>query len=314
MDKVGVEMKASIAQIPLPADETYEIQKNHLTSGSGGKRICIVSGTHGDELEGQYVCYQIQELLRKRQGKWHGTVDIYPCLNPLGMDSITRKVPIFDLDMNRIFPGDKDGSMVEYMAACIMDDIKGADLVLDIHASNIYLREIPQIRINELQQDTLVPMGKWMNMDYLWVHSAATVLESTLAYSLNVIGTPTLVVEMGVGMRITKAYGDQLCTGILNAMMELGMMEKEPLPIKQPIISTDGKVHFLNAACAGLFLPIARHDHMVEKDEVIGHIVNPLDGTIKSTITAPCNALLFTLREYPIVSEGSIIGRLLECE
>ena len=307
-------MKTCIAKIPLPADETYEIQKNRLTSGTGGKRICIVSGTHGDELEGQYVCYEIQKLLAKRQGKWQGTVDIYPCLNPLGMDSITRKVPIFDLDMNRIFPGDKTGSMIEYMAACIMDDIKGADLVLDIHASNIYLREIPQIRINELQQDVLVPMGKWMNMDYLWVHSAATVLESTLAYSLNVIGTPTLVVEMGVGMRITKEYGDQLCAGILNAMMELGMMDKEPLPIRKPIISTDGKVHFLNAACAGLFLPKARHDHMVEKGEVIGHIVNPLDGEIKSEITAPCHALLFTLREYPIVSEGSLIGRLLECE
>ena len=307
-------MKTCIAKIPLPADEAYEIQKNRLTSGTGSKRICIVSGTHGDELEGQYVCYQIQKLLAERQGKWQGTVDIYPCLNPLGMDSITRKVPIFDLDMNRIFPGDTKGSMIEYMAARIMEDIQGADLVLDIHASNIYLREIPQIRINELQQDVLVPMGKWMNMDYLWVHSAATVLESTLAYSLNVIGTPTLVVEMGVGMRITKAYGDQLCAGILNAMMELGMMEKEELPIRKPIISTDGKVHFLNAACAGLFLPKARHDHMVEKGEVIGYIVNPLDGEIKSEITAPCHALLFTLREYPIVSEGSLIGRLLECE
>ncbi|WP_301859686.1 M14 family metallopeptidase [uncultured Megasphaera sp.] len=307
-------MKQCIAQIPLPADEVYEIQKNHLVSGNGSKRICIVSGTHGDELEGQYVCFRLQELLRQYQDKWQGTVDIYPCLNPLGMDSITRGVPMFDLDMNRIFPGDPKGSMVEYIASCIMDDLTGADLVIDIHASNIYLREIPQIRINELQQDVLVPMGKWLNMDYIWVHSASTVLESTLAYSLNERHTPTLVVEMGVGMRITKAYGDQLCQGILNAMVQLGMMESMSLPVKKPIISTDGQVHFLNAVCAGLFLPNVRHDHRVLKGEVIGRIVHPLEGQVRHEVVSPCSGLLFTLREYPIVSEGSLMGRILECE
>ena len=79
---------------------------------------------------------------------------------------------MFDLDMNRIFPGDAQGSMVEYVTKCIIDDIVGANLVIDIHASNIYLREIPQIRINERQKEKLLPMAKWLNMDYIWVHSA----------------------------------------------------------------------------------------------------------------------------------------------
>ena len=38
----------------------------------------------------------------------------------------------------------------------------------------------------------------------MWVHGAATVLEATFAHSLNMIGTPVLVVEMGVGMRGDK--------------------------------------------------------------------------------------------------------------
>lgn len=174
----------------------------------------------------------MQEKLGKLIGSWNGIVDIYPCLNPLGVDSITRKVPMFDLDMNRIFPGDAQGSMVEYVTKCIIDDIVGANLVIDIHASNIYLREIPQIRINERQKEKLLPMAKWLNMDYIWVHSASTVLESTFAYSLNEQWTPTLVVEMGVGMRLTPSYGDRLCDGIFNAMIHLGMMEIQKLSIK----------------------------------------------------------------------------------
>ncbi len=306
-------MSTIVESIPLPIDEHYEIKKHRLSAGEKKTRLCIVSGTHGDELEGQYVCYKLQEKLKQAEGSWSGIVDIYPCLNPLGMDSINRKVPMFDLDMNRIFPGDPEGSMVEYMASRIMDDLTGADLVIDIHASNIYLREVPQIRINELQKDVLLPMAKWLNMEYIWVHAASTVLESTLAYSLNERKTPTLVVEMGVGMRITPEYGDQLCDGIINAMIHMGMMEVHSMFIKKPIISTDGHVHFLNAACSGVFLPCVSHDHLVRQYDLIGNIVDPLDGTIKHKVVSPCDGLLFTLREYPIVNEGSLIGRLLEC-
>lgn len=306
-------MEITVSDIPLPIDEHYMIKKQRLISGDSETRICIVSGIHGDELEGQYVCYRLQEKLNKSAENWNGIVDIYPCLNPLGVDSITRKVPMFDLDMNRIFPGDAQGSMVEYVTSRIIDDITGAELVIDIHASNIYLREIPQIRINERQKEKLLPMAKWLNMDYIWVHSASTVLESTFAYSLNEQWTPTLVVEMGVGMRLTPLYGDRLCDGIFNAMMHLGMMKIQKLSIKKPIISTDGQVHFLNASCSGLFVPFAHHENFVHKGDLIGRIVSPLDGTVKSEVLSPCDGLLFTLREYPIVNEGNLLGRLLEC-
>lgn len=305
-------MEVTISNIPLPIDEHYMIKKQRLSSGDSQTRLCIVSGIHGDELEGQYVCYKLQEKLGKLIDSWNGIVDIYPCLNPLGVDSITRKVPMFDLDMNRIFPGDAQGSMVEYVTKCIIDDIVGANLVIDIHASNIYLREIPQIRINERQKEKLLPMAKWLNMDYIWVHSASTVLESTFAYSLNEQWTPTLVVEMGVGMRLTPSYGDRLCDGIFNAMIHLGMMEIQKLSIKKPIISTDGQVHFLNASCSGLFIPLAHHENLVHKNDLIGRIVNPLNGTVESEVLSPCDGLLFTLREYPIVNEGNLLGRLLE--
>lgn len=308
-------MEVTVSSIPLPIDEHYMIKKQRLIGENQdmSTRLCIVSGIHGDELEGQYVCYRLQEKLKELKGKWNGIVDIYPCLNPLGVDSITRKVPMFDLDMNRIFPGDAEGSMVEYVSSCIIDDIQGADLVIDIHASNIYLREIPQIRINEQQKEKLLPMAKWLNMDYIWIHAASTVLESTFAYSLNERNTPTLVVEMGVGMRLTPSYGDRLCDGILNAMMHLGMMKVQKLAIKKPIISTDGQVHFLNAICSGLFVPVVNHENLVRKGDLIGHIVSPLDGIVKSEIISPCDGLLFTLREYPIVNEGNLLGRLLEC-
>ena len=62
-----------------------------------------------------------------------------------------------------------------------------------MHASNIYLTEIPQIRINELFADKLVPLARLVNVDFIWVHGASTVLEATLAHTMNSHGVPTLV-------------------------------------------------------------------------------------------------------------------------
>lgn len=306
-------MKETIVSVQLPVQEALEIERNRITPPVGqdsGKRICIVTGIHGDELEGQYLAYRLNRVLQAHPEHLHGTVDIYPAINPLGINSITRGVPLFDLDMNRVFPGSENSSMVEHIAHEVVEDIRGADICIDIHASNIFLTELPQVRINEMFEGELVPLARELNIDFIWVHAAATVLESTLAHSLNSIGTKCLVVEMGVGMRLTRAYGDQLLEGILNLMKTQGMWSGDTQPVREPIIGRD-QVAFLNAEEAGIFIPEVHHNCMVEKGQTLGVIADPLTGQDMQVVTAPERGLLFTLRDYPVVYPGSLLGRIL---
>lgn len=311
-------MITTIASVRLPVDETLEIKKHRIAPeqlNGGEKRISIVTGIHGDELEGQYVCFELQRRIREEKGALRGIVDIYPAMNPLGIDSITRGIPAFDLDMNRLFPGNRDGDMTEYVANRIVKDLAGSDVCIDIHASNIYLTEIPQIRINELHRDSLVPLAQKMNVDFIWVHGANTVLESTLAHSLNSIGTPTLVVEMGVGMRITKSYCSQLVDGIFCLMREMGIWEGDVQVPRRPILSEDPTdVTYLNAAVAGIFVPEVKHWGKVSKGELIGRIIDPLRGEVLDDVTSTVNGYLFTIRDYPVVDAGSLLGRILREE
>ncbi len=311
-------MIETIASVGLPIDEVLRIRKNRIMPESrtaSMPRISIVTGIHGDELEGQYICYELQRRIQEEKQNLKGIVDIYPAMNPLGIDSITRGIPAFDLDMNRLFPGHADGNMTEYLAAEIIRDVEGSDCVLDIHASNIYLTEIPQIRINELHEEKLLPLAKEANVDFVWIHGASTVLESTFAYSLNSIGTPVLVVEMGVGMRITRSYGDQLVDGILHLMKKLDIWTGETKETRTPIISRDPEdVSYLNAKVSGIFIPAVKHWVELKKGDLIGKIVDPLAGTVLDEVTAPVDGILFTIRDYPVVGEGSLMGRLLRKE
>lgn len=308
-------MIKTVSQAGLAVNEKLKIQKNSIKNGTSEKRICIITGTHGDELEGQYICYALGEYLKENIDKLNGTVDIYPALNPLGIDSIMRGIPGYDLDMNRTFPGTESGTMPEMIAHEIMEDMKGADVCIDIHASNIFLREIPQIRMSIPTSEVLLPYAKMLNVDFVWVHASATVLESTLAHSLNSAGTKTLVVEMGVGMRITKEYCKQLMDGIINLLVNLEMLtDVEVTEIREPVVSLDGAVGFINSPAAGIFVPDTEFGSVVSEGDIIGRIVNPLTDAIVENAVAPCSGLLFTLREYPVVYGGSLIARILRQE
>ncbi len=308
-------MIETVTRVSLPVDEQLCIKKNRLIPADGGNgcRISIITGIHGDELEGQYVCWQVQQRIQAHPEQLKGTVDIYPALNPFGIDSVTRGIPAFDLDMNRIFPGNADGDMNEYIAARIVEDIAGSDLAVDIHASNIYLTEIPQIRINQITADRLIPLAQKANVDFVWVHGASTVLESTLAYSLNIRGVDTLVVEMGVGMRITKEYGEQMTDGLFNLMKEKGIWTGSVYTEHTPIVCVDpNEVEFLNAPVSGVFVKTRNHGSLLQPGDEIGLIIDPLQGTVLYPVVSPCEGWLFTVREYPLVDQGSLMARILK--
>lgn len=304
-------MIKTVTMAQLPVNEIFRIKKQHIKNGKSRKRICIVSGIHGDELEGQFVCWELIRCINEKLDNLDGIVEVYPAINPLGINAMSRGIPQFDLDMNRIFPGNTEGTFAEYTAAAVVNDLKGADVVIDIHASNIFLREIPQVRINVESEESLVPLAEKLNIDLIWVHSSSTVLESTLAYSLNTIGTPTLVVEMGVGMRITESYGKQLVDGIFNLMKSMGMWKGETSEVRQAVHAGDGNVYFSNADKSGVFLPSAQHWTNLKKGDPIGKIIDPLTGNVEEEIVSPEDGILFTLREYPIVYSGSLIARIL---
>ena len=162
-----------------------------------------------------------------------------------------------------------------------MRHLRDAAVVIDIHASNIFLREIPQVRINADFADTLVPLARRMNVDLIWLHGAVTVLEATIAHSLNSLGVPCLVVEMGVGMRITPAFTEQLVIGILNLWRDLGVLAADlEIPPRAachcwPMTTM---CYYLNAETSGLFIPTVEHWISVHTGELLGRIVSPHGG------------------------------------
>jgi hypothetical protein len=98
--------------------------------GSGEPKMLIIAGIHGNEPTSIKVALELIEYLTEKKVK--GTIEIIPITNPLAFIS-RKRVSVDGKDMNRIFPGAKEGTLSEKIANYIWLKAKQSDYVLDLH-------------------------------------------------------------------------------------------------------------------------------------------------------------------------------------
>ncbi len=313
-------MIETIARVNLMVNEVLKIKKNRLTPDvltGKERRISLVSGVYGDELQGQFVCYEVTRRIKENYKCLKGIVDIYPAINPLAMEAKTREIPGSELDMNELFPGAKSGAIGEYAANCLMEDILSendgpkTEFCLDVHGSNMYLNEILQIRMNDDVIDKLMPYASKLNTDMVWIHPSTQVKGGSLVYELNQRGVAACVTESCSAYRISQTYGNRLVDGIFALMKSMDIWDGEVAEIKEPKVAYDNQVTYINSETSGIFIPNVKLSERVDAGMKIGKVVDVLTGSDQETVYAPKSGMVCAIREYPSIEVGSLLARIV---
>lgn len=80
-------MIETVMTAQMPVGLPIKIKKNRLEPDyirEDMPRLSIVAGVHGDELQGQYICYELIRRIKEEREHLRGIVDIYPCVTPDG--------------------------------------------------------------------------------------------------------------------------------------------------------------------------------------------------------------------------------------
>lgn len=302
-----------------PSGQRVEVVKQSFSSFHKPpiKRVAFVSGLHGNELEGIYLCNLLTNYLKKLQNtqpeKFLGEVHIYPSVNPQASAIGVRLWPFLSVDLNRQFKNTSGNSLARSSAETLIKDLKAsADIVVDCHASNLHLKEVPQIRIIEGFHKKLIPLAVQCNVDLIWVHPPSPVFESTLGYNLNKSKIPTLVIETGIALRINQDFVSQIFKGMLNLLYHLGVIVTDKIQpkVNYPIVIQPSQVVILQSDFPGFFIANTDVKKNVSKGDIIGKVLDSMNGEILQEITAPRNGFLFTLREHPLIYPGDLLARI----
>lgn len=310
----------SVASILMPIGENWTVSRCRYRSDDGAAgRLCIATGIHGDERMGQLIVYDVAQRIQKEPQHLHGTVDIYPMLNPLGLDLGERTVPSGNrLDMNRAFPGSPDGTALESICYHLIEDMKGADLTLDIHSSSQVTSELYAVRVHEKMADVMIPGAAALCPELIWVLPDKAAYNASLTGALTQEGVHAAVLMVAERRLNAQRAADQAVDGIFCKMKEMGLWSGETVtaPDVNQIPCVREKINLCRITCTrpGMFVPVERIGTNVTAGETLGTIIDALNGELLETVTASESGLIFSQRRYSAVYPGTLIARLCRKE
>jgi len=132
-------------------------KKYNIANIKGKKIIIIVTGIHGNEYNGPYICSRLIEEIKGKNINENFVLIIFPSINSFGLDISYRNNPFDGYDINRMFIStlSKEEPVlpsVKIMKALIniLESLKENNEiigVIDIHSSSFLVKENLQIRV-----------------------------------------------------------------------------------------------------------------------------------------------------------------------
>lgn len=298
-----------VIEIELPSGDTAPVVCRRF--GSGPSRVVIAAGIRGDAPEGIRVAHRVSSFLESQEDRLQGTVDIYPCANPLAAHRGTRTWPFFDTDLNRLFPGRIDGHPPAQVARALCDDIGGAQQVIELRGARPAFSEASQAIVRHDHEASAL-LASHANVAVVWRRTPGPAAPATFAHQF----PGSIVLEGGTGNRLTAGVGNDLADGVLNILVHLKVLPESDLPfhwaaIRRPVHVTDEQVHRVRAERGGLFLPASAIWAEVEQGESLGEIVDPLTGQTREEVRSPVSGKILAIRELPVVFPGTMVARVV---
>jgi len=282
----------------LPTKTSIEIPVHIYRSKIDGPTILFSAGMHGDETNGIEIVRKIMTHEEVKQLKC-GNIIFLPVINIVSFLFGSRDLPD-GRDLNRCFPGNRNGSLGSRIAYDLMKYIIPLiDFGVDFHTGGAKINNYPQIRCVFNFPENLAIAERF---------SAPLIIDSvyregTLRKEAGKKGKPILVYEGGESLRFDYGVINEGINGCLRLMKSYNMISYDvPENAHVKII----KSTWIRAKTSGLFHFNKTNGAFINKDELIGVICNPY-GEIELKIYSPVNGYVVGVNNQPVVNEGDAL-------
>lgn len=292
-------------QIELPVVRLYTdtdiCMPVHVAKGKKPGPILFVSAAvHGDELNGIEI---IRRLINQKTLKvMAGTLILVPMVNVYGVLNQSRYMPD-RRDLNRCFPGSSKGSLAGIVADKFLTEIvQQCDYGIDLHTGAIHRSNLPQVRANLKDQETLA-LAEAFGVPVLL---NANFRDGSLRQAAVESGIKVLLYEAGQALRFDELSIRAGVRGINNILSHLGMVSKKirknyrKKTIKPFVANTST---WTRACASGIVNHIKNLGDQVQKGDTLATIGSPF-GDIFGTVFANRSGVIIGKQNIPLVQEG----------
>ncbi len=248
-----------------------------------GPTLLLNAAVHGNEVVGVEVVRKIVDEIDPT--KLVGNLIAVPIVNPMAFNSGLRWDPYDNIDMNRVFPGDPQGTMTERIAHSFYTIFaQRADYILDLHSAEFPDELIPHIRVRvDRPTRPYLDLVASTGINAVWKGPSIKGMLQTQAFQDKI---PCVTIEIGAAGVITKADVQVGTTAVTNVMTVLGMIEgTASIPDRQLLLQSNEA--WIRSPFGGIFKPAIALGHFVKKGDIIGDIIDPTSYRTED-IESPC--------------------------
>jgi hypothetical protein len=225
-----------------------------------GPSVLLQAGTHGDEWEGQIG---LGNLLRALEPKdIRGRLVILPSANFPAAMAGQRTSPIDEGNLNRLYPGDAEGTITQQIAYWIEHALlPGFDYSFDFHSGGSSLTYIPSALAprheDPARMQKVVGMLKAFGAPVSYIAAAPQGGGRTFTSASARQGVVSMGTELGGGGLVTPASLKVAEDGMHRVLAHIGLLQG-PVPAASPTRLTEigGDDYYVYASDGGLFEPL----------------------------------------------------------
>ena len=277
-----------------------------------GPRITMLGVQHGDEYSGMEIINRVIDSIDCQS--LSGSIIAIPVSNPLAFNSAERATPpsmgYENLNMNRVWPGDPKGLLMERIAAKIWDQIiTNSDIIIDLHEGGKafmakYIHARGTSETDRLVGDRIKKLYKLFGQGVPVLGGVNTrpAMMGALAIQAGLIGIPVLSPELGGAGRLWEPLVTIGVNGVKNVFIDLNMIQGEPIGQRVTQLVSDGS-SWPKSEKGGVLYNTCELGAVVNKGEVLGILKDPV-GRILEKLTAPYNSVIFDTRWQPTIYPG----------
>ncbi len=291
----GTQHQLELPVASLYTDTQVSIPVHVIRAKKDGPKVFVSAAVHGDELNGIEI---IRRLIQSKLKLLKGTLILVPMVNVYGVLNQSRYMPD-RRDLNRCFPGSPKGSLAGRVAYTFLNSIvQHCDYGIDLHTGAIHRSNLPQIRANLDDEQTLA-LAQAFGVPVLL---NANVRDGSLREAAVNKGTRVLLYEAGQALRFDELSIQTGERGILNVLSSLGLIRKRRLRKKiEPFIAN--RSDWTRASASGFVCEFAKLGAYVEKGQVLAEINSPLGELIQSVVSNR-TGIVIGKQNIPLVLEG----------
>lgn len=282
--------------------------------GKGEPAACILGSERGNEMQQMYICSQLVRALKELEA--NGCVNagkkvlVIPVINGLGMNVNRRFFGVENQDINRMFPGKDYGDTTDRMADGIFKVIK--EYTYGIQLTSFYMSGefVPHVRMMKTgYQNT--SLANLFGLPYVVVRKPTPLDTKTLNYNWQNDMTAAFSVYTNKNDAIDENGARQALAAILRFLKRMGIIRYESHSgyISHVIYEEDlTDVHTMSG---GIFKGLVHPGEDVRYGNVLAEIIDPYEGFVKETMTAPTDGIVFFAHTEALIAEGDIGYRLV---